>query len=124
MRSLLEISTDLVGNTAVVHAMGEVDMSSAPTLRTELFKACDEVSESGVLTVDLTGVVFFGSSGVGALLQTYRRCRAAGISLRTVAASGAALRTLQICGVVDMLDVRDSLASATRAQAGTGTPRS
>jgi anti-anti-sigma factor len=122
MTSLLEVSTDLVGNTAVVRAVGEVDMSNAPTLRTELFNACDEISEAGVLAVDLTGVVFFGSSGVGALLQTYQRCRAEGIPLRTVATNSAVLRTLQICGVADILDIRDSLAGATRAQAG--TPRS
>jgi anti-sigma B factor antagonist len=117
MTALLKVSTDLVGDTAVVHAIGEVDMSSAPTLRAELFSACDEVSESGVLAVDLTGVVFLGSSGVSALLQAYGRCQIEGIPLRIVATNTAVLRTLELCGVVGVLDIRDSLADATRTQA-------
>jgi anti-sigma B factor antagonist len=112
----LEVSTDLVGNAVVVHAVGEVDMSTAPKLSAELLDACDEVRESGVLAVDLTGVVFLGSSGVSALLQAYERCQVDGIPLRTVATNTAVLRTLEICGVVGWLDIRDSLANATRVQ--------
>jgi anti-sigma B factor antagonist len=116
MTSLLGIGTDLVGNTTVVHAVGEVDMSNATTLLTELLDACAEVREPGVLAVDLTGVVFFGSSGVNALLRTHQRCQIDGIALRVVATKGAVLRTLQICGVEAMLDIRDSVANATRSQ--------
>jgi anti-sigma B factor antagonist len=116
MTSLLEVGTDLVGDTAVVHAVGEVDLSNAPQLLTELLNACGEVRESGVLAVDLTGVGFFGSSGVNALLRANQRCQDDGIPLRVVTTKGAVLRTLQICGVDSILDLRDSLANATRAQ--------
>jgi anti-anti-sigma factor len=116
MRSLLEVGTDLVGHTVVVHAVGEVDMSTAEQLLTELFDACAEVREPGVLAVDLTGVVFFGSSGVNALLRAYQRCQAEDIPLRVVATTSAVRRILQLCGVDSMLDVRDSLANATRAR--------
>jgi anti-sigma B factor antagonist len=118
MTSLLEVSTDLIGNTAVVHAVGEVDMSTAPKLLTELLGACEQIGEPGVLAVDLTGVVFLGSSGVSALLETYERCQAEGIPLRAVATNTAVLRTLELCGAVGVLDIRDSLANATRTQVG------
>jgi hypothetical protein len=58
-----------------------------------------------------------GSSGVSALLQAYGRCQIEGIPLRIVATNTAVLRTLELCGVVGVLDIRDSLADATRTQA-------
>src|ERR1700761_6300570 len=116
MTSLLEVTTDHVGHAVVVRAVGEVDMSNAPQLLTALFDACAEIREPGVLVVDLTGVVFFDSSGVSALLQTYERCRDQAIPLRVVATNSAVLRTLQLCGVEGVLDIWNSLSDATRSQ--------
>jgi anti-sigma B factor antagonist len=114
MESLLEVSTDLTGDTAVVHAVGEVDMSNAQELLSAMLGACDEISEPKPLAVDLTGISFFGSSGITVLVRAHKRCQAQRTPLRVVATSQAVLSTLRICGLDSVLDIQDSLASATR----------
>jgi anti-sigma B factor antagonist len=112
----LEVSTDLALDTAVVHAVGEVDMSNAQELLSRVLGACDEISEPTPLVVDLTGITFFGSNGVSVLLQVHQRCQDQRTPLRIVAASRVVLRTLRICGLDSVRDIQDSLANATRAQ--------
>jgi len=112
----LEIRTDLSGETAVVHVVGEVDMSNAPTLLAAVLDACAVVSEPAPLVVDLTGVDFFGSSGITVLVQAHQRCRAQRTPLRVVSTGRAVPRTLHIAGLDKVLDIRDSVADATRVQ--------
>jgi len=107
----LKIGTDLSDTTAVVHAVGEVDMSSAPTLRTAVLTACAAVRVPASLVVDLTGVDFFGSSGISVLMEAQQRCQARRTPLLVVP-SQAALRTLRIAGLTEVFDIRDSLATA------------
>jgi anti-sigma B factor antagonist len=114
----LEIGTHLSGTTVVVHAVGEVDMSSAPTLRNAVLTACAAVHGPASLVVDLTGVDFFGSSGISVLMEAQQQCQA----LRVVT-SQAALRTLQIAGLAEVLDIRDSLANAAHALASVDSSR-
>jgi len=114
----LEIGTHLSGTTVVVHAVGEVDMSSAPTLRNAVLTACAAVHGPASLVVDLTGVDFFGSSGISVLMEAQQQCQA----LRVVT-SQAALRTLQIAGLAEVLDIRDSLADAAHALASVDSSR-
>jgi anti-anti-sigma factor len=116
MKSLLEVSTEVTDDTAVVHAVGEVDMSNAAELLGSVLGACHEISEPTPLVVDLTGIAFFGSNGISVLLQAHRLCQRQHTPLRVVATSQAVLRTLRICGLDSVLDIQDSLANATRAQ--------
>jgi anti-sigma B factor antagonist len=118
MNSLVEFSTDLTGDTAVVHAAGEVDMSNAQELLNAIQGACEEISEPTPLVVDLTGITFFGSSGINVLLLANHRCEAQRTPLRVVATSRAVLLTLRICGLGGVLDIRDSLANATGVRTG------
>jgi anti-sigma B factor antagonist len=68
--------------------------------------------------VDLTGLAFFGSSGISVLLQAHKRCQAQRTSLRVVATTQAVLRALSICGLDSVLDIQESLATTTRVQFG------
>lgn len=111
----LEIGTHLSGTTVVVHAVGEVDMSSAPTLRNAVLTACAAVHGPASLVVDLTGVDFFGSSGISVLMEAQQQCQALRAPLRVVP-SQAALRTLQIAGLAEVLDIQDSLDNAAHGQ--------
>jgi anti-sigma B factor antagonist len=116
MMSGLEVRTDRSGKTAVVHAMGEVDMSTAPRLLDAVLAACATAVEPKPVVVDLTAVDFFGSSGITVLVQAQERCQAQRTPLRVVAASRAVLLTLHLCGLDTVLDIRSSLANATRVQ--------
>lgn len=112
----LEVRTDWLGETAVVHAVGEVDMSTAPRLRDAVLGACAAVAEPARVVVDLTAVDFFGSSGIGVLVQAQQWCQAQRTQLRVVATGRVVLRTLHISGLDTVLDIRNSLANATRTQ--------
>lgn len=113
MSGILEVSTDLSNDSAVVvNAAGEVDMSSAPLLHAELARACDTVTEPAAVVADLTRVEFFASSGVAVLAEIQERCRAQRTPLRVVPGH-TVRRTLELCGVDQRLDIRESLASAT-----------
>ena len=86
-----------------VAVSGEVDSSSAPTLRTRL----DEVLDKGAteLTIDLTGVTFLDSAGLCVLAAAHRRAGRSDVRLRVVAASRAVIRPMQITGLYDLLHV-------------------
>ena len=100
------VRIDVTGDAAVVRlaVTGEVDSSSAPTLRARL----DEVLDRGVvtdLTVDLTGVTFLDSAGLCVLAAVHRRAVRSDVRLRVVATSRAVIRPMQITGLYDLLHV-------------------
>jgi anti-sigma B factor antagonist len=106
-------ATDLVqivvsgdSTTARLTAVGEVDSSSAPTLRTRLEGVLDGGARD--LTVDLHGVTFLDSAGLCVLAAAHRRSVRDGIRLRVLASSRAVVRPMQITGLYDLLDVADS----------------
>ena len=97
----IEVSGD--STTARLAAAGEVDSSSAPTLRARL----EGVLDDGVrdLTVDLHGVTFLDSAGLCVLAAAHRRAVRDGLRLRVLASSRAVVRPMQITGLFDLLDV-------------------
>jgi anti-sigma B factor antagonist len=99
------VRIEVIGDatTARLAAIGEIDSSSAPTLRTHL----DDVLDRGVtdLTIDLTGVSFLDSAGLCVLAATHRRAVRADVRLRVLASSRAVIRPMQITGLYDLLAV-------------------
>ena len=63
---LLAVAVDVKGSSTVVTARGEVDLYTAPLLRTALQEAID--GRAQCVVVDLTEVTFMASSGLAALL--------------------------------------------------------
>ncbi len=82
---------------AVVRVTGGVDMSTVAAFERALERAFAE--SDGDVGLDLTGVTFFGSEGVRALLAAQDGPGAAGRTVRIVGASPIAQRVLQITGL-------------------------
>ena len=95
------ISMHRDGWVTVLRLSGELDLQPAAGLR-QLF---DELAERGRrdLLVDVAQVTFCDSTGLSALIHGYRRCRAAGGSLRVVGDTGMVDRVLRLTGVHDLL---------------------
>jgi anti-sigma B factor antagonist len=92
----------------VIAANGDLDLGTVRRLRWSL----DSVAPgSGPLVLDLSGLDFFGSVGVAALLETARRARAFRIDFRLVC-SDAVERVLDQVGVQDEFAVFESQAAA------------
>jgi anti-anti-sigma factor len=83
---------------AVVLLAGELDLASAPALRSELFAVLD--SREGDVTLDLRGLTFLASAGLGLLLESEQRTRLAGQALRVlVDPDGQPARVLRLAGL-------------------------
>lgn len=98
------------GSYTVVSVTGEVDVASAPKLGTML----SEVLASGCskVVVDLTNVSFMDSSGLGVLVQHYKRFTAARGELRLVITEPRVLQVFEITKLTSVFSIFDSLHAA------------
>lgn len=94
----------------VVSPVGEVDLSTAGLLREVAFRAVDAAPKG--LVVDLSGLLFCGSTGLVVLMDTRGRADARGVSFRTAAAGRAVRRVLEMTNLLEMFAYCDSLDDA------------
>lgn len=101
----MQITTQRTG--AALHAAlsGELDHHSAEKVRKELDAAIrDGVRE---LVLDLSGLTFMDSSGIGVILGRYRLIREQGGRVRVSAMSTYAARILKMAGILTLLGGED-----------------
>ena len=83
-------------HTSVVCLAGELDLSTIPRVEKQLFQ---ELRSKAGVVVDLTGVSFIDSSGIGLLLQAFR-ADDNGALLHTVIAEGSQVeRVFRVAGI-------------------------
>src|SRR5690349_16390190 len=88
------------GKTAVLRVRGRLDASTAP----QLLQRCGQVQTEGRnLVLNLSGISFLGSSGVGAMLVLVEQFEEQAGAIRFAALSETAR------DVVDLLDLRQYL---------------
>nr|WP_040563719.1 STAS domain-containing protein [Kineosphaera limosa] len=105
------------GPVTIVDVQGDIDALSAPALqeRLEMYVAAGQRH----LVLDLSGVPFMDSTGLGVLVGVLRLARAHGGSMRLVAPSERVLRIMAITGLDEIFETapsRDDAVSATRSQ--------
>jgi anti-sigma B factor antagonist len=83
---------------------GELDAAANPLLQQTLLKALRRAAR--LLTLDLSGVTFFGSAGVTALVWLSQHPEAAGKHVAVVATSRVVTGPLELTGLLDRLDVQ------------------
>jgi anti-sigma B factor antagonist len=85
---------DLDGGIAVVQLVGRLNMASAARLR----EAVTTIVESGRtrVSIDMSGVDFLDSSGLGAIISALKTTRQAGGDLRIAAPSAQAQLVLRL----------------------------
>lgn len=89
------------GGQDVLVVTGDVDLATAP----ELVAAADLLSRSepdGALRLDLSGVTFLDSTGIGALLEIRRAAASAGTEVLVVGRSAAVDRVFAVAGITDL----------------------
>jgi anti-sigma B factor antagonist len=92
----------------LVRIGGEVDMLTAPQLREAIAPA---VAVSGAdVVVDLDGVTFLGSNGLGVLVELHQQAEAAGAHLRLVCTNRMVSRPLILTGLDQVLEYYETLA--------------
>jgi anti-sigma B factor antagonist len=92
------------GPALVVAVFGELDIASSAALETELERGRDHKQ----LIVDLRGVDFIDSTGIGVLIRAHQRAEASGRRFAVVRGGGQVQRVLSLTGLADRLSVADT----------------
>ena len=106
---VLAITHEIVGETRVVQCVGEIDLATVPGLRDRV--AALQVEGPARLVIDLTGVTFIDSLGLGALIGIHKRARVLQGTL-VVVPSDAARRVLAATALDRVFAIRDSVDDA------------
>jgi anti-sigma B factor antagonist len=109
----LSLSTRTEGDRTVVVVGGEIDVYTAPKLREQLI---DLVSSGQYhLVVDMEGVEFLDSTGLGVLVGGLKRVRAHEGSLRLVCTQERILKIFRITGLTKVFPIHGSVEEAVAA---------
>ena len=95
------VVTEINGDERRVRPSGELDIASRRELERAL--AAAEANGVGDVVLDLRGVSFMDSVGVHVAVESDRRCKAAGRSLRVVPGSERIQRIFRLTGTDALL---------------------
>ncbi|GAA3110936.1 anti-sigma factor antagonist BldG [Streptomyces rectiviolaceus] len=109
----LSLSTRTVGDRTVVEVGGEIDVYTAPKLREQLVELVNDGSFH--LVVDMEGVDFLDSTGLGVLVGGLKRVRAHEGSLRLVCNQERILEIFRITGLTKVFPIHTSVEEAVAA---------
>ena len=104
----LDFQTTRDGTVAVIVATGELDLSGATVLETELERLTDD-PELGTIVLDLRQLEFMDSSGLRLVVLADMRAREAGRRFALVRGPETVHRVFEITRMSDRLDFVDSL---------------
>ena len=111
----LGLEVQKVGSYSVVMVEGEIDVYTAPKLREKLIELVSEGSYDVV--VNLEGVDFLDSTGLGVLVGALKRVKAHEGSLSLVCTQDKILKIFKITGLTKVFPIHDSIDEATGAPA-------
>jgi len=106
----LSVTSRQEGDRTVISVSGEIDVYTAPSLRERL----NELVASGYynLVVDMEGVEFLDSTGLGVLVGGLKRVRSHDGTLRLVCAQEKILKVFRITGLTKVFPIHATLAEA------------
>ncbi len=109
----MELGLDVskVDGHAVVDVKGEIDVYTAPKLREKLIELVSEGSYEVV--VNLEGVDFLDSTGLGVLVGALKRVKAHEGTLALVCTQDNLLKIFKITGLTKVFDMHSSIEEAT-----------
>lgn len=106
----LSVSMTERDDVVIVTVAGEVDVYTAPQLRSALEERL--AAGQNKIVVDLQGVAFIDSTGLGVLVGQLKALRKVDGSLRIVCSDERILRLLAITGLDQILPLHDSVDDA------------
>jgi anti-sigma B factor antagonist len=109
----ISVSRTKAGDIPIVAVSGEVDVYSAPSLKDNI----TELLQSGTSTliVDLSGVAFLDSTGLGALVEARAATSEAGGSLPLVCSQERILKLFTITGLDGVFTIHPTVGDAVAA---------
>lgn len=99
---IMQLEKNRRGRELRVVLSGELDHHNAAIIREEIDRELD--GSVKLLTLDMSGITFMDSSGIGVVLGRYRRMSESGGKLRMGGMSIYAEKILRMAGVLAMLE--------------------
>jgi anti-sigma B factor antagonist len=106
----MTVQVDEVPDWVVAHVHGEVDVATAPRLREQLVKLVTDGRARMVL--DLDGVEFLDSTGLGVIVGLLKRTRTMGGDLRLVCTRPSICKVFEITALDRTMPLADSVDEA------------
>lgn len=113
----ISVTTSEAGEVNIVHVSGEIDVTSAAVLRDALEALIADGRRR--LTLDLSGVTFMDSTGLGIVVGRLKRLARHGGTMTVVVAHDRVRRVFSITGLDQLLDIHADLEGAVRAAGAT-----
>lgn len=101
---------DQVDDWHILEVRGELDMATAPTLRQQVIALVTHGATKVVL--DLEGVDFIDSTGLGVLVGAVKRIRVAEGDFRMVCTRDSLLSLFEITRLTSVFDIYETLEAA------------
>jgi len=110
------VSSEVTDENVVVTVTGELDLYTAPRFREALVPLL--VSGPPEVVIDLSGVDFIDSSGIGVMVGALKRLRVHGGRLTLRGVSTTTRRALELVGLTRFMNVEDADQTAVLGGAG------
>jgi anti-sigma B factor antagonist len=101
MDPLFHIDDSRRDDVTYVALTGEIDLAAAPVIRDHVDRLLG--TDTAAVVIDLSGVTFLDSSGIGTLLTCRKMADAAGKTFRALHAQDRVAAILDMTGVTDIL---------------------
>src|SRR5690606_34434997 len=109
----VSVTSKQVGERMVVEVSGEIDVSTAPMLREGIG---DLVAEGHTeIVVDLRGIRFMDSTGLGVLVGALKKVRSLGGNLELVIDQDNVLKVFKVTGLTRVFTIHDTFDTAGAA---------
>ena len=105
----IELSESVADGCAVLAISGEVDVYSAPAFRDRMMALLDA---DPLLVVDLSGLAFIDSTGLGVLVAGRNRALERGGAVAFVCTQDRVLKLLRITGLDSVFDIHAAVDGA------------
>ncbi|MDX1932911.1 MAG: STAS domain-containing protein [Capsulimonadales bacterium] len=106
----LVVETRLVNGSPVLDLTGEVDSYNSPKLRDKMIALIDEISPN--IIVNLTGVDYIDSTGLGTLVAGLKRATEKGGGIRIICPNEQIFKVFHITGLVRVFTIHQTEQSA------------
>lgn len=107
----LQVEVSAAGSTTLVSVVGELDAIAAPQLDAALAPLLDGDGSAG-LVLDLSGVTFLDSSGLGVCIKAVKGVRANGGEVALVVTTPRVRKVLEITGIDKAVAVASTVEAA------------
>lgn len=102
----LEILEQQVGGKATLELTGEIDVSNADELRSALSSL--EAAQVDEIVVNLGGVPYIDSTGIGVLVGAANRAKEAGFGFKTIALQPNVSRVIGLLDLTELLNIQEA----------------